>query len=51
MIIWNRMAAEEPSGKLSGDAGVALEWGFKIPMRDGVTLNGTVYKPKYMPRS
>jgi len=50
MIIWNRMAAETISGKPSGDAGVALEWGFKIPMRDGVTLNGTVYKPKDMAR-
>ena len=24
---------------------VDLIWGFKIPMRDGVKLNGTVYKP------
>lgn len=26
-------------------AGVDLIWGLKIPMRDGVRLNGTVYKP------
>jgi predicted acyl esterase len=26
-------------------AAVDLIWGFKIPMRDGVSLNGTVYKP------
>lgn len=26
-------------------AGVDLIWAFKIPMRDGVRLNGTVYKP------
>src|SRR5271166_4210579 len=26
-------------------AGVDLIWGFKIPMRDGVRLNGTVFKP------
>jgi len=24
---------------------IDLTWGFKIPMRDGVQLNGTVYKP------
>jgi len=28
---------------------VDLIWGAKIPMRDGVKLNGTVYKPKTMP--
>src|SRR3989304_7464638 len=50
MLIWNRTAAEIPSGKPSGEGGVALEWGLKIPMRGGVTLNGTVYKPKDMTR-
>jgi putative CocE/NonD family hydrolase len=33
-----RAAAEET-------AGVDLVWGLKIPLRDGVLLNGTVYKP------
>jgi uncharacterized protein len=33
-------AAEEPAA-----TGVDLLWGFKIPMRDGVHLNGTVFKP------
>ncbi len=27
------------------DQPIDLIWGFKIPMRDGVRLNGTVYKP------
>nr|MDQ2937080.1 CocE/NonD family hydrolase [Acidobacteriota bacterium] len=28
---------------------VDLMWGVKIPMRDGVRLNATIYKPKPMP--
>ena len=30
------------------EKGVDLIWGLKIPMRDGVQLNATVYKPKDM---
>ena len=30
------------------EKGIDLIWGLKIPMRDGVQLNATVYKPKEM---
>lgn len=30
--------------------GVDLVWGCKIPMRDGIRLNGTIYKPAHMKR-
>ena len=30
------------------EKGIDLIWGLKIPMRDGVQLNATVYKPKAM---
>jgi hypothetical protein len=26
--------------------GVSIQWGVKIPVRDGIRLNGTLYKPK-----
>ena len=41
------------SAALPGDAAseVDLAWGIKIPMRDGVKLNATVYKPRDMPAS
>jgi uncharacterized protein len=26
--------------------GVSIQWGIKIPLRDGIRLNGTLYKPK-----
>lgn len=29
--------------------GVSIEWGVKIPVRDGTRLNGTLYKPNEMP--
>ncbi|HEV3205280.1 MAG TPA: CocE/NonD family hydrolase, partial [Gemmataceae bacterium] len=35
-------AAEKPSAEKEID----LQWGLKIPMRDGVKLNATVYKPR-----
>jgi uncharacterized protein len=44
-------AAPPPAGKeaaapaAAAEAGVDLTWGFKIPLRDGVELNGTVYRP------
>ena len=28
------------------EKGVSIQWGVKIPVRDGVKLNGTLYKPK-----
>lgn len=36
------------AGKSADTKGVELEWGLKIPLRDGVRLNGTVYKPAAM---
>lgn len=30
---------------------VDMLWGVKIPLRDGVRLNATVFKPKSMPAS
>jgi putative CocE/NonD family hydrolase len=40
-------ACAAPAGGLSADSDkhVDLRWGVKIPMRDGVRLNATVYKP------
>lgn len=36
------------SGYLCSDENVDMVWGVKIPLRDGVKLNATVYKPKEM---
>jgi putative CocE/NonD family hydrolase len=35
----------EKAAKENAPAGMDLIWAFKIPMRDGVRLNGTVFKP------
>jgi predicted acyl esterase len=35
----------EKSAKENASAGMDFIWAFKIPMRDGVHLNGTVFKP------
>lgn len=32
------------------EADVDLMWGVKVPLRDGVKLNATIYKPKQIPR-
>src|SRR5215510_2233381 len=29
---------------------IEFQWGLKIPMRDGVRLNATLYKPRAMPQ-
>src|SRR5512134_3962046 len=34
------------SGKTEEPKDVELTWGVRIPMRDGVKLNATVYRPK-----
>jgi uncharacterized protein len=40
---------EEQDSKVSPrEAEVEILWGAKIPMRDGIKLNGTVYKPAQM---
>jgi predicted acyl esterase len=38
--------AQSPIAGSNADKGVDLIWGVKIPMRDGVKLNATVFKPK-----
>jgi uncharacterized protein len=41
--------SQEATGKDSvSKNGIEFIWGLKIPMRDGVKLNATVYKPKQM---
>jgi len=40
-----RAEESSPPANESEPAGMDLLWGFKIPMRDGVRLNGTVFKP------
>jgi putative CocE/NonD family hydrolase len=37
--------AQQAGSKPEAESGVDLIWGVKIPMRDGVHLNGTVYHP------
>ncbi|MBX6332814.1 MAG: CocE/NonD family hydrolase, partial [Gemmatimonadaceae bacterium] len=37
--------AVAPSDSTPADTSVAIAWGVKIPMRDGVMLNATVYRP------
>ncbi len=39
-------AAEALDKSTTDEQGVELVWGLKILMRDGVRLNGTVYKPQ-----
>jgi predicted acyl esterase len=34
-----------PCGRTDESQGVDLQWGVKVPMRDGVKLNATVYRP------
>lgn len=42
------LLAQAP-GAAPAEKGVDVIWGVKIPLRDGVKLNATVYKPKEMP--
>jgi putative CocE/NonD family hydrolase len=45
IALWASMsAADEPVAP--DPARVELQWGVKIPMRDGVRLNATLYKPR-----
>ena len=39
---------EKPAGTPPAAADVELKWGVKIPLRDGVKLNATVFLPKEM---
>lgn len=45
-LLTQALPAAEEKAKTHKD--IDLIWGLKIPMRDGVKLNGTVYKPKKM---
>ncbi len=49
LLVWlvfpNLVAVEHPGAAAPG-AGVDMQWGVKIPMRDGVSLNATVYSPR-----
>jgi predicted acyl esterase len=42
-IFGSGSAAQQAPGN---EAEIDLTWGVQIPMRDGVKLNATVYKPK-----
>jgi putative CocE/NonD family hydrolase len=42
-------AAGEPAAAGDAEEGVTLRWGVKIPLRDGVRLNATLYLPKSAP--
>ncbi|MEE8608413.1 MAG: CocE/NonD family hydrolase [Nitrospiraceae bacterium] len=42
------LLAQTPAAAAQEEKGIDLIWGLKIPMRDGVQLNATVYKPKDM---
>ena len=43
VLAGNARAEDAPHGNFG--ATVDMQWGIKIPMRDGVSLNTTVYKP------
>ena len=45
LLAQTQAAAEQETQE---EKGIDLIWGLKIPMRDGVQLNATVYKPKAM---
>lgn len=40
------LAGALPAARAAEPAPVQLEWGVKIPLRDGVKLNATLYKPR-----
>ncbi len=40
------LAAKAASEKPPANRGIDFVWGVKIPMRDGIHLNATIYKPK-----
>jgi putative CocE/NonD family hydrolase len=48
-LLIHTWADEAPvTSKPANAKGVEIEWGLKIPLRDSVRLNGTVYKPQAM---
>jgi putative CocE/NonD family hydrolase len=51
LMFWLAMAAltafaQQPPDRKQPEPGVDLLWGVKIPVRDGVKLNATIFKPK-----
>ena len=47
-LLVSALMAQAPAKSATEEKDVDLIWGVKIPMRDGVRLNATVYKPKGM---
>src|SRR5512138_1131997 len=45
-IVASQAFADEPAPPADPAAKVKFQWGVKIPLRDGVKLNATVYTPK-----
>ena len=45
-LIACEVSADEPATAPPDPAHVKFQWGVKIPLRDGVKLNATVYTPR-----
>lgn len=46
-FIWLALASAALTGRLAAQGQeVSIQWGVKIPLRDGVRLNATVYRPR-----
>jgi putative CocE/NonD family hydrolase len=45
-LAWTSAFADAPPASAPDAARVKFQWGVKIPLRDGVKLNATVYTPK-----
>ena len=45
LVVAPAIAKAEPAAALDDAAKVEWQWGVKIPLRDGVRLNATLYKP------
>jgi len=47
LVLASVPASTSAAGQTSEpEKGVSIQWGIKIPLRDGILLNGTLYKPK-----
>jgi hypothetical protein len=47
LVLASVPASTSAAGQTSEpEKGVSIQWGIKIPLRDGIRLNGTLYKPK-----
>lgn len=45
LVAQGPVAGQEAAKEAPAEGGVDLVWGLRIPLRDGVELNGTVYRP------